>query len=357
MSNVPEQWRGPVVATALAALLATAHAAGGEEFGLWNGSCDERQHCTLETTQFDGGPSKNLLVFSRGHHEPHWRFILRTGASGPIPDGLTVSVDGLDFRFAEDDIAVREHQLPGANYRTELVLGGPHAQSVLDELQLLGDRVKVTFRDGRSRNHVAHFWIPTFTDALAWVGRQQGREGEPHTAEGGSRALVTHSTPAAAVPPEVLELRDSLEHCQPLEDLQHGEHLIAADDLGDTTALYVLPCSGGGFNLSYVVYHDTGGEISPRWLVDYSHEESWFATPDLFNVEWDAGEKVLRTFRKGRSIGDCGSVGEWRYGDMGLRLERMSYQGDCDGTVPPGEFPAIFEAKPAAICVVGDRCE
>lgn len=167
----------------------------------------------------------------------------------------------------------------------------------------------------------------------------------------------THSTKPSAIPPEVLELRNALEHCQPLADLPHGENLIVADDLADASALYFLPCSGGGFNLSYAIYHDNGGEISPKWLVAYSDEESWHATPELFNIEWNAQEKTLRAFMKGRSLGDCGSIGEWQYGDMGLRLERYSYQGECDGSAPPGRFPLIFEAKPAAVCNVGDLCD
>lgn len=357
MRNDRKSLRCLAIATAFAAWPSFTLAEGGQDFGSWQAYCDAQRNCTLETFQFEGGPTENLLFFERGLSDPDWRLMVWTGASGPLSSDVTVSVDGLDFRFSGDEFAIREHEPSGTLYQTDIILGGSNAQAVLDELQLLGDRVKVSFRDGEGRSHAAHFWIPVFTEALEWVDGQQGREGRPHTAGTGTGTSVTHTARAAAVPPEVLELRNYLGHCEPLADLQHGEHLIAADDLGDGTALYVLPCSGGGFNLSYVIYHDSGGEISPRWLVDYSDEESWFATPDLFNVEWDARERTLRTFRKGRSIGDCGSVGEWRYGDMGLRLERFSYQGECDGSVPPGEFPLIFEAKPAPVCALDEPCD
>ncbi|MCV0393771.1 MAG: DUF1176 domain-containing protein [Rhizobiaceae bacterium] len=169
--------------------------------------------------------------------------------------------------------------------------------------------------------------------------------------------LMAQAEPEANsdISPLVLEMHGWLDDCQPMADLQHGEHRIAVE-LEDGSSLYVLPCTGSGYNLAYVAYHDYGGEISQLQFVDYSDERSWFSTPYLFDAEWDPESSTLKSFGQGRSLGDCGSASEWRYGDSGFRLQRLFYQGECDGSVPPGEFPLFFEAKPS-VCRPGESCE
>lgn len=330
----------------------------GKPFGDWQTYCDADRNCTAETYQREGAQSENLLLLERSAEQPDWTIALLTSAPlAARPPDLGVAVDGdPELAFHESDIWMTDISADGRLYTTEIQLLGNKAQALLDQLPP-GASVSMAFTDADGVAQLSRFSLFSVTEALAWIDRQQQREGQPHTAGGAMETLVAEVEFAAEDPPLVLELHGANDDCDLPADLQHGGDMITRTELGDGTTIYIVPCAGGGYNLAYLAYRDTGGEISQLQFVDYSEEESWFSTPYLFNPEWNAETGTLTSFKKGRSLGDCGSIGEWRYGDMGLRLERFFYQRACDGSVPPGQLPLFFAAKAAPVCAPGERCD
>jgi hypothetical protein len=49
--------------------------------------------------------------------------------------------------------------------------------------------------------------------------------------------------------------------------------------------------------------------------------------------QFDAKTKVLSTYHKGRGIGDCGEIGEWRWTGKEFKLTGYWVKADCDGKV------------------------
>lgn len=155
--------------------------------------------------------------------------------------------------------------------------------------------------------------------------------------------LPAHVEPVSDLPSDVRELREALDVCLPLSELGDRDHMLSIPDHAAFSHLYVIPCAGGGYNLSSVVYLDSAGEISLQQLETYSPGEGWSAAPDVFNAEWSDGSRTLRAVLKRRSLGDCGSLAEWRYINGELRLERYLDEPECRGATDPQGWPVIYE--------------
>lgn len=153
--------------------------------------------------------------------------------------------------------------------------------------------------------------------------------------------LPAHVRSLSELPPDVLELREALDFCLPLSELGDRDHMISVADDAAFSHLYAIPCAGGGYNLSSVVFLDSAGTVTLGHFETYARADGWTTSPEIFNVEWNDRDRTLSTFLKQRSLGDCGSAGEWRYADGELRLERYFDMPDCEGKPGPEGWPQI----------------
>lgn len=131
--------------------------------------------------------------------------------------------------------------------------------------------------------------------------------------------------------------------CEPLDRLVHGQDW-EVHGLGEHYALYMVPCAAGAYNFSYAFYVGTEGEDSYLRLlfVDYSDRYGWEAANQLFNPSFDDTTLTLRSFYKLRGLADCGTSGVWRWDEYAFALVAFYAQGECDGTIEPGNFPQIW---------------
>ena len=176
----------------------------------------------------------------------------------------------------------------------------------------------------------------------AWAETQQNVSGPTSQQRQSHPADVR---PLSDLPPEIREMRESLEFCRPLPELDDRKVYVFSEDPTAFSQFFVVPCAGGGYNLSDVIFLESAGEITLKGLEKYSHTDGWEQEPEIFNPEWDSQTGILTSFLKGRSLGDCGHRGKWWFTEGNLRLMQYAWQPECDGTSVPGEFPLIFDSR------------
>ena len=216
-----------------------------------------------------------------------------------------------------------------------------------------GTAMRLSYIDVSGAPHDVDFSLSGLAAVLLWIDERQGRVGKARVA-----AAPTHLAPAphraatdivaaGGLPPQVLELHRARSDCEdPASDVLRSIEPIVAP-LSKTAILYAIPCTAGAYNVTYRLYVVESGEIGGTqtlYFADYSDSHGWSGTDYLVNVEFDAREKRLTTLYKGRGLGDCGSMGTWRWKDYAFAMEEFRAWSRCDGTRSPGEWPVIFPA-------------
>lgn len=154
---------------------------------------------------------------------------------------------------------------------------------------------------------------------------------------------LTSALSVLDMPDDVSVLLADVNVCEPLADLVPRDIVIVVDDPAAFSRLFIVPCGGGGYNLTYVVLIESAGDLVVQNFDTYSEPEGWSTSHEVFNVEWDDTQRELSTFRKGSSLGNCGAIGKWRYEFGTLSLSTYSYQARCDGRMLPSQFPVVRE--------------
>lgn len=173
---------------------------------------------------------------------------------------------------------------------------------------------------------------------LSTVGQASNALASDATSETSAVARLVN---ISELPEDISELRNALGFCTPFADMRHRDQAMIVDDPGAFSRLAIVPCGGGGYNLSFVVFLESAGETILHTFDTYSEPDGWNTTKEVFNVEWFEEQSTLSTFRKGRSLGDCGAIGTWLYQDGTLHLQSYHFQPTCDGSSAPGEFPPL----------------
>lgn len=320
-------------------LLATAAAAQvSREFRDWAASCDADLACRAETHHLDGDPADYRFRLTRLRDEATWNLVLEANVADPAqPFDIEADLAGpaISLRLKPDAAAYGRE--------SDLYLLGEGAN---DLMAALGPASEITFsiRDEDGGSQPARFSLSGLSASLLWIDEKQGRIGSPREA-GNAPEGVEPVGGAAALPEEVLVLHGRQEDCEAPEDLPDGDHHTAIA-LSDEVTLYLVPCYSGAYNYARAAYTGANGYFERLRFADYSTYTSWTVTDVIVNPEWDAASQRLSMFNRGRGLGDCGSIGEWRNHDGFLRLERFLYKGECDAEGEPGAFPVIFEAPP-----------
>ena len=109
----------------------------------------------------------------------------------------------------------------------------------------------------------------------------------------------------------------------------------AADvaDLGKGLTLVTIPCWRAAYNFGSILFVlDPKAPEKARLLRFQVHDGKKLVTQKtLSNVSYDEKTRTLRAMHKGRGVGDCGSMGEWKWTGATFRLTGYWLKENCDG--------------------------
>jgi hypothetical protein len=102
---------------------------------------------------------------------------------------------------------------------------------------------------------------------------------------------------------------------------------------------------GGGFKLVEVYCWRAAYQAGSMFLVlEPARPEKarlmrfqWWSNKKLISLysvtepDFDPRTKMLKSFHKGRGVGDCGSIGEWKWNKGNFDLTRFWHKEPCDG--------------------------
>ncbi len=107
-------------------------------------------------------------------------------------------------------------------------------------------------------------------------------------------------------------------------------------DLGNGNKLFLVSCWRAAYQSgSIAIVRDRAGQA--RLLTFQSWNGKRFAPiQSLSEADYDADKKTLNSFHKGRGIGDCGSMGEWKWTGSDFKLSKYIFKEKCDGKLFSG---------------------
>lgn len=216
------------------------------------------------------------------------------------------------------------------------------AAAFLDAI-VSGKRAALLDKAGKE---VAAVSIAGASAALLYMDDKQGRVGtatallrkgaKPASEVPAPPALpVIAGAPASAKSPRMLSAKEvtaarSESACEKPEDEGEPE----ASRLDDRHSLVLVPlrCGSGAYNfLSVAMIVDESGKAAPAQFDTEDGgegEANW-----VYNSGWDAKERRLGTYFKGRGIGDCGTTQSYAWDGTRFRLVEQSEMGECRGSL------------------------
>jgi hypothetical protein len=312
----------------------------------WTVHCDATGYCAAEAYVNPGAGSADYVFrIARHAQESYWEMSFSSlAAQADEWADFGVSIDGETQTFALFD------QVGAYGQISDFYFLGDGAQVVMDRL-MPGSEVAVAFTDTTGAAQEASFSLAGLSAALLWIDERQGRIGSERVAYAPPYGLVPAGSSQVAIPDVPLALLDRHRadpDCTPLEELANSRDFVV-DQLDETHTLYLLPCQTGAYNFAQKVYVGSYDSYEPQYFADYDSTLGWYGTPYMWNAQYDSETKTIASFAKARGIGDCGSMGVWRWAGYQFRLEELRSRECTDDIDPEGEmpeFPVVFKAKP-----------
>jgi len=116
----------------------------------------------------------------------------------------------------------------------------------------------------------------------------------------------------------------------PLEEVTE----LDPDDLGDGLKLVQVSCWRAAYNFGSILFAvDPNARDQARLLqFDIVDEKGKLAkTYSIDLPDFDAKKKTLASYHKSRGVGDCGTIGEWRWTGRDFKLTGFWDKEKCDG--------------------------
>jgi uncharacterized protein DUF1176 len=104
-------------------------------------------------------------------------------------------------------------------------------------------------------------------------------------------------------------------------------------DLGRRLKLVTISCWRAAYNFGSVLFAlDPAAPDNARLLSFQIYSEKKFVqTYQLSNVDYNEKTRTLSSLHKGRGVGDCGSIGEWKWTGTNFKLTGYWLKENCDG--------------------------
>jgi len=107
-------------------------------------------------------------------------------------------------------------------------------------------------------------------------------------------------------------------------------------DLGGGLKLVQVSCWSAAYNFGGILFAVDPKAREKARLLQFQtvgDEKKLETVYSLTLPTFDAKTKVLSTYHKGRGVGDCGEIGEWRWTGKDFNLTGYWNKADCDGKV------------------------
>ena len=336
-------------------LLATsANAHGYKAIKDWVGGCDNTRHCTAIGLAPADGERYALLHFERGPaaDDEVTRIRLRVDHEISRKNSWILQADDAellqfnDMHLVDADSGAGIDIVIEATDELEAMMG---AMRSADTLTVVGDG-----------GPVGSISLAGASAIMLWIDEQQGRLGTTSALVRKGEKSPRTVPPAVALPrlvgkpaeplgPEdAAPLGDSVraglpaDTCEPLDP--DSSMRDEAWDVGDRTLVKLL-CYRGAYNYGSSWFLVDGKTITPLTFPTPSANGSatMDSTTDLVNADLAADSGRLRSFSKGRGIGDCGDSGEWRWDGQRFQLASYVLMGDCRG-VATDLWPVLWRS-------------
>jgi len=317
-------------------------------FGDWLAACRPDGYCSTVSyvnPNADGRAADHWFRIGRHAQGTYWELsftpiVVMADPAAPF----TLSVDGTAETFVGPDEVAAYAAI------NDFFLLGKKAQSLMDRL-MPGTSLQVSFTADTGIETTTAFSLKGLTAALIWIDEMQGRLGSERVAEAPPEGLTIVSAVGTPLPQGEVALADIPAHLV----AEHEARLDACDgldivgnqplyryDLGEDQWLYLLPCTAGAYNAFYSAYLDTGTGFELLSFATPSYAAGWQAEAGIWFESFDPPTGQLRSYNRGRGIGDCGMRGLWQWTGSLFAMQVYTLQAQCDASVPPGEFPEIF---------------
>ena len=326
--------------------------------GDWAVGCDNLLRCEAialrpEMAAADAGEPMLLQISRNGG--PAGETVLRVSGLAQLPPEILLLLDGRE----EAKLSVTGD---------EAVIRGVQA---LSTVQALGGamtiEVRAVGRKARALPPIASFSSTGLAESLRFIDSRQARTGtrSAFVSRGeGADAVV----PAPPIVPVVMQVpspdADSAPALTPPEmavarklavcdAMLMAEGAVELFPLDGHSALLLLPCAGGDYNVSAVPLI-ARGEAGSRTLsiARFDFAPGFTGEPGkpplVVNALWDAKRGVLSSLAKGRGGGDCGASEDYVWDGMQFRLIESRAMHVCRGA---WEWIRLWEASPERAAV------
>jgi hypothetical protein len=143
------------------------------------------------------------------------------------------------------------------------------------------------------------------------------------------RAVAFGGTPATLTPALLATMRRTAE-CDP----SFSGPEPRAQALADGATLVLLPCSAGAYNEIDALFVVRDGKATPARIdapAGFEETGADSRTPVHSVINGDVDGGVLRSYAKGRGLGDCGVTQAFVWDGTQLRLTEQRAMGECRG--------------------------
>ncbi len=313
----------------------------------WEVSCDIYNICTASTASIatKEGVKKDIFLLQRGEYQDYWEISIIANEAEPDQQAVAlVSVDDtkLDFTAGQDFAAY------GA--LNQYYFLGEKAQILLDSLKPASN-LTVSFSDEAGENQNRKFSLSGLSAALLFIDERQNQLNIKYLAGERPRdkTLVTSREPEPFPDYLLTEHKNpKIISCDAIDELAQGSN-IESYRLDAANTLFLVPCTAGAYNFSYVAYIKDEYETKMQLFASYWEGNGWSGTQYLINPYFDEETKIIGDFYKGRGIGDCGTTGVWQWNGYNFGLLEYRAKSECGGEVDDadevGNFPIIYQAK------------
>src|SRR5262249_52675278 len=104
-------------------------------------------------------------------------------------------------------------------------------------------------------------------------------------------------------------------------------------DLGDGQQMQEILCWRAPFQYAgiFFVYETASPDRARLLSFRFPQARGYESRHSVTAPEFNAKEKMLTSFHKGRATGDCGSAGEWKWNGRDFLLQQYWLKADCNG--------------------------
>ena len=202
--------------------------------------------------------------------------------------------------------------------------------------------------------------------AMLWLDDQQGQVGKPlalrpfdasinATKQDDIGYKVTVALPAQKdlpkgwreLPRVLLEKHLARGGCDPVRPDFDTTNTFEAQRLDPVITMFSISCTAGAYNFGSRFWSVKNSDYLGAEVMMFAESDSgggFTGTDILLNPDLNPKTGILTHFAKGRGIGDCGSLGSWKWDGYGFKLEEMRAEENCNGR-DSDHWPVVFKAK------------